>query len=403
MLSQMRRQRRKTLSDTMVEALLRRPGFHPDPELPKHGIRVRQPGVGAYYIVTRDPARKQRWIKIGSTAEMKITEAREQARTVIKRIEAGLDAVEAPPVKPDSVADVIETFLKRHVEKKQLRTGGEVRRVLHTYILPRWANRPFAALKRSDIAKLLDDIEDKRGPWIADAVLAQLRSVASWFASRNDDYQLPFVRGMRRVVKHERKRSRILNDAELRAVWQAAEAAGVFGGLVRMLLLTAQRRDKVCGMKHSDISPDGVWTIRTEPGEKGNAGALTLPPLALATIKAMPRFLSNDHVFAGAGSRSRANFSKDKVKLDVASGVTGWTLHDLRRTAKTLMSRAGVRPDIGERVLGHSLKGVEGVYDQHTYDSEKADALLRLATLIERIVNRPKGRNILRDARLGGL
>jgi integrase len=66
-----------------------------------------------------------------------------------------------------------------------------------------------------------------------------------------------------------------------------------------------------------------------------------------------------------------------------------WTLHDLRRTARSLMSRAGVRPDISERVLGHAITGVEGIYDRHRYDAEKADALHKLAALVDSIV-RPR-------------
>lgn len=69
--------------------------------------------------------------------------------------------------------------------------------------------------------------------------------------------------------------------------------------------------------------------------------------------------------------------------------MPAWVLHDLRRTAKSLMARAGVRPDISERVLGHVIGGVEGVYDRHTYRDEKADALKRLAALIDSIVNPP--------------
>jgi integrase len=102
----------------------------------------------------------------------------------------------------------------------------------------------------------------------------------------------------------------------------------------------------------------------------------------------MPRFVSNPYVFAGNVGATN-NFSRDKEKLDAASGVTSWTVHDLRRTARSLLSRAGVRPDIAERVLGHAVGGVERVYDRHHYDDEKADALRRLAALIERIVNPP--------------
>ena len=69
------------------------------------------------------------------------------------------------------------------------------------------------------------------------------------------------------------------------------------------------------------------------------------------------------------------------------SQIPHWTLHDLRRTAKTLMVRAGVRPDISERVLGHAIVGVEGTYDRHSYADEKRDALEKLAAMIERILD----------------
>jgi integrase len=116
-----------------------------------------------------------------------------------------------------------------------------------------------------------------------------------------------------------------------------------------------------------------------------------LPKLVLDIIAAQPRFASNPHVFAGIGAGATNNFGRDKEALDRASGVTGWTIHDMRRTARSLMSRAGVRPDIAERVLGHAIPGVGGVYDRHSYDLEKADALRRLAALIERIINPPEG------------
>jgi integrase len=388
-----RRQRRRTLTDKQIAALPRKPKpyFFPDCEMPGHGVRIRANGPGSYTVIVRDPYGKQKWVKIGSTAEMTVDEARELARTVIKRVRQGLDPFEPPPVKPDTVADVVATYLKRHVEARSLRSGDEVRRVLAAYVLPHWRDRPFAEIRRSDVAKLLDAVEDKHGPWVADHTLAALRGVASWYAGRDDDYQPPFTRNMRRVAQEARKRSRILSDDELRAVWRAAGNVGTFGALIRLLLLAAQRREKVVTMRWSDISPDGTWTIRTAPREKGNAGALLLPEAALAIIRAQPRFASNPHVFAGISAGATNNFGRAKKSLDEAAGVTGYTLHDLRRTAKTLMARAGVRPDISERVLGHTIKGVEGTYDWHHYHDEKADALRKLAALVERIVNPPEG------------
>jgi integrase len=400
--SAMRRPRRRTLTDKMVAALPRKPKpyFHPDPELPKHGVRVRPTGPGTFTVVVRDPFGKQRWVKIGTAAELKIEAAREQARTAIARIRQGLDPFEPPPVRPDTTADVVATYLKRHVEARGLRTADEVRRVLEVYVLPHWRDRPFAEIRRSDVAKLMDAIEDRHGAWVADGALAILRGVASWYAARNDDYTPPFIRSMNRVPTQARKRARILNDDEMCAVWRAAEAAGAYGAMVRLALLTGQRREKVVTMRWADISPDGVWTIRTAPREKGNPGSLKLPEQALAIIRSMPRFVSNAFVLAGQRDGGAFNnFSRRKEALDAASGVANWTIHDLHRTARSLMSRAGVRPDIAERVLGHAVAGVEGVYDRHTYDDEKADALRRLAALIERIVNPPTGNVVaLREA-----
>jgi integrase len=256
-------------------------------------------------------------------------------------------------------------------------------RTLNKYILPHWRDRSFADIKRSDVAKLLDYIEDNHGPFVADAVLSILGSIATWFASRHDTYVPPFTRGMRRVATAARRRSRKLSDSELRNIWQATETAGVYGALVKTLLLTAQRRRKVVTMKWSDIGLDGTWTLPTARREKTNPGSLRLPEQALAVIHSQPRFVGSEYIFGRF-----SNFGRAKDRLDKASGVGGWTVHDLRRTARSLMSRAGVRPDIAERVLGHTIRGIEGVYDVFEYESEKADALQRLANLIEGIVNR---------------
>jgi hypothetical protein len=128
-----RRPRRKTLTDHMVADLVRKRkvGFTPDPETPKFGVRIRPSGVAAYYIITRDKQSKlQKWVKVASVGDMTIEAARDLAKPMIKRVEAGLPPVEPPPVQPDSVADVVENFLKRHVQKNNLRTADEVERVL---------------------------------------------------------------------------------------------------------------------------------------------------------------------------------------------------------------------------------------------------------------------------------
>lgn len=382
----------RTLSDIGVKKLKPRKTRYvqPDPELRGHYIRTQPSGVKSFVAVARDPNGKQIWTTIGAADAMRIAEAREKAREVILRVRAGQPAV---PVKPDSVEAVAENFVKRYVAEKGLRSKPEIERSLNMYVLPRWRGREFVSIRRSDVASLLDAVADEHGPSQADAVLALVRKISNWYATRCDGYVSPFVMGMRRTSPKERERKRILKDDELRAVWRQAEANGRFGALVRLLLLTAQRRDKVASMRWADVSLDGLWRVPTEKREKGTPGELLLPALALEIIQAQPRVADNLFVFAGRGSGPFSGYSKAKASFDAKlPAMPPWVLHDLRRTARSLMSKAGVRPDIAERVLGHKLQGVEGVYDRHEYGAEKADALKRLAGLIDTILNPPSGK-----------
>jgi integrase len=178
-------------------------------------------------------------------------------------------------------------------------------------------------------------------------------------------------------------------------VWAASPLGDTFGDLVKLLLLTGQRRSKVVSMRWDDLSNDGTWTWRipTDKREKGNGGDLILPELAADIIRRRPRFASNPYVFPSGRSKVHFNgFSKCKAALDAKLAAAGhdlpqWQLHDLRRTARTLMSRAGVNDDHAERVLGHAIEGVAGTYNRHAYDKEKAAALAKLAGLVEMILN----------------
>jgi integrase len=106
------------------------------------------------------------------------------------------------------------------------------------------------------------------------------------------------------------------------------------------------------------------------------------------------------YVFTTSGRSGLGGFSKFKRKLDKAAGVTGWTLHDLRRTARSLMSRAGIPSDYAERCLGHVIGGVRGVYDRHEFHAEKKHAYEALAAQIDRIVNPRDNVVPLRNGRL---
>jgi integrase len=187
------------------------------------------------------------------------------------------------------------------------------------------------------------------------------------------------------------RRSRILDDDEIRVVWKVAGELAAYGALLKVLLLTAQRRDKVLTMNWAHLV-DNIWLIRTEKGEKGNAGTLVLPQVVLELIEQQPRITGDPRVFATLGSLAGRKQDLDR-RLKAALGeMAPWVLGDLRRTARSLMARAGVPRDHAERVLGDSKPGV--VYNQHHYTTEKASALRALAGLVAEIMQVRPGRRV---------
>jgi integrase len=315
---------------------------------------------------------------------MKLDAARAIAKKTLQSIRGG---------DVNSFDSVAARWRKLHVEARKLRSMDEIDRHLKR-MSQAWDGRDFASIGRGDLAKLLDHIEINNGQRQATYALQVFSAMANWYAARDDNYRTPVVKGMRRGSPT--KRDRILNDDELRAVWKQAETNGTFGALIRLALLTAQRQDKLASMKWSDVK-DGVWVIETEAREKGNAGELVLPDAAMSIIEQQKtvRQMTDTYIFPAArGGGYVSGWSKMKRAFDVKVSVTPrtvspWAFHDLRRTARSLMSRAGVTSDIAERVMGHAIAGVEGVYDRHSYRDEKADALKRLAQQINDIVVPP--------------
>jgi integrase len=381
---------RRSLSDKGVGSLKPRSQryAYPDPELRGHYIRVQPSGAKAYTAVARGPNGKQIWATIGPVELMEIDQARAKARQAITRIREGLPAIEAPPDQPSSFKSIAEQWLDRHVRRNALRSEKESTRLLNVHIFPQWKGRQFLSIKRSDIAELLDHVQDDHGARQADYCLNVIRSIMNWYATRSD-YTPPIVRNMRRQSAKAQARARILSDDEIRLIWKQAEANGVFGGVLRVCLLTAQRSRKVSNMKWSDISVDGEWTIPKEPREKDTAGSLVLPELAIAIIRQQPRLASNEFVFSGRGAGPYRGWSQAKTNFDSKlPGLKAWVIHDVRRTSRSLLSRCNIRPDISERIMGHAVgSSVEQTYDRHSYRNEKADALKRLAALIDSIVN----------------
>jgi integrase len=206
---------------------------------------------------------------------------------------------------------------------------------------------------------------------------------------------------MTRTKAKEHARQRVLSDDELRVIWEATEEDhGPFGSMVQFILLTATRRNEAAKMSRGEL--DGRnWLI---PGARNKSKADFLIPLsadAKALLDKLPRIgegAATGPVFTTDGKHGLGGFSKFKTAFDKrvvtklkerrpkAPAPDRWTLHDLRRTARTLMARAGVAPDHAERALGHVLPGIRGVYDVHGYYEEKQRAFESLAKELRRIV-----------------
>ena len=234
---------------------------------------------------------------------------------------------------------------------------------------------------------LLDGIAKKKGARTADLTLAYLSALFNWYAPRHDTFRSPIVRGMRRVRPKERARTRVLDDQEVRDLWAGLDAGCKSGELpsccarfIRMLLLTAVRRTEAADANWPEISSldreDYRGDVLVIPAArmKGKIDhAVPLTPAVTALIGDRPKGkdVKGPFIFSTTeGKRPFSGFSKAKAALDnhIAAvrnkdgrePMPAWVLHDLRRTGKTLMQRAGVRPDISERVLAHVIPGGRG-------------------------------------------
>lgn len=367
---------------------------------PKAGrYELPDPGARGLYVVVHPSGKKSFAVryrhaglprKLTLQSGVSLAAARKLAAEAMHELAQGRDpSVAKKEAKAKSAAAAIDTvqhiaedYIKR--EHPKLRTAVLREQTLRRLVFPTFGKRPIESIKRSEIVRLLDRIEDENGPRSADLALCYMRRIFHWHAKRNDNYVSPIIRGMGRYDIKANARSRVLNDDEIRTLWKAADANGYFGALVKFLLLTAARRSEAAGLQWNEIQ-DGVWTL---PAIRNKTDVELVRPLskaALAIVEAQPRI--GDFVFSARGGP--ASFGRTLKDFYGKSGVTGWVMHDLRRTARTLLSRAGVTPDIAERCLGHAIPGVRSVYDRHSFAPEMTHAFEALAAQIDHIINPP--------------
>lgn len=284
------------------------------------------------------------------------------------------------------------------------RTYADYERTINKRLIPRWKGRAIHSITRDEIVDYLSEAAET-APVSANRDLATLSGIMSWYSKqRGSNFNSPIVRGM--APAEEKARDRILADDELRVVWHVAGKTGFYGGIVREILLTAARRGEVAAMRKTQLGADGIWALPGEFTKNHDPLYLPLPAGALDLVQQHAKD-DRDTVFSPwPDERPFTSWGHQKERFDRrvhlrrramarANGedpaqvtpLPHWTLHDLRRTARSLMARAKVRPDHAERVLNHRIKGVEGTYDRHSYEDEKRDALERLARLLRQIIS----------------
>jgi integrase len=381
---------KKVLTDRAIQALKPAPTGKRlliwDAQVPGLGVRVTDTGQKTFVLVVRYPGdRNPAPRALGVYGAMTLEAARTKGREWLALIGNGVDPkVRDVSRRADTLQAIAEAYLKR---ESRLRTIAQRRSILERLILPKFGARQIEDIRRVEIAALLDRIEDRNGRAMAQYTLATLRRLFTWHAGRSDEFRSPIVRGMSRVKPSEQRRQRTLTDPEIRALWQAADAApSAFGYFVQLLLLTAVRRNEAARMCRSELAGDD-WIIPPQRYKTNLELVIPLSDAARAVLARIPRIGDSDFVFSTDGKSPISGFSKFKRAFDLASGVSGWTLHDLRRTARSLMSRAGVPSDHAERALGHVIGGIRSTYDRHEFYAEKKHAFAALADQIDRILH----------------
>ena len=279
--------------------------------------------------------------------------------------------------------------------------------MLETKLVARWRGRRATSIGRHDVLAVLDAEMDAGHERTANKVRAIARRLFAWGVERGLVESNPAA-GIRRPGR-EVARDRVLDDRELAAIWQAAGEAGwPWSGLTRLLICTALRRDEIAGLRWSELDVKRRCLVLSgERTKSGRPQETPLNALAFETIAELPRVENaGGYVFPShrrGSANSVAGFSGMKTRLDKLSGVQGWRLHDLRRSAASHMARLGVAPQVLAKVLNHSagaaLPGVLQVYNRHSYDAEARAALEAWSRELERIIGRGEAKVVsLRSA-----
>jgi integrase len=388
------------MKSKLTPAMVLRAGCEPgkdrtiywDAELKGFGLMVTAKGARSYVVQYRAGRRSRR---ATLSVTLGLNEAKREGHKILGEVAKGGDPVKADrDAQENMFREIAERYLTSRAARG-LRSIAERRSILERLIYPKLGARPIESIKRSEVAALLEQIGDQRGPRMAGYAASVLQIVFHWFERQSDDFRSPMIRGL--APSGIVARDRVLDDRELRAFWKTAVAwQHPFARAMQVALLTGARRNEVYDMLRSEIV-GGVWTIPAERYKTKVPHSIPLSAAAKAVIDSCPVLGTAGFVFTVNGrnplrdSRAKSTFEHKMLgelrQIDPNAEHARWTIHDVRRTCATLLARAGVDPDVRERCLGHVIRGVAGTYNRHSYEEEKRIGFEKLATLIGNIVD----------------
>ena len=357
-----------------------------DDAMPGFGVRLRN--QNKTYVIQYRVGRQQRREAIGHTGKVALEAARTIARKRFAAIELGDDPGaerraerEAASAVVLTLGDVAGRYLDAKRDVLRSSTYKSTERNLNVHFGP-LNGRPIAEIKRQEIAARLQEIVKQFGRTAAARSRSTLSSLFVWSMREGLTEANPVVGTNDPLAGVDNSRDRVLSDAELLKVWNACRDDH-FGRIIKLLVLTGCRRDEIGGLRWSEIDLDaGTLTIAGERSKNGKAHRLTLPPMALDILRAIPRHEGRDYVFGQRGDGFQRWGAYTAALRDRLGDMPPWTLHDLRRSTATGMAEIGIEPHIIEAVLNHisgHKGGVAGIYNRARYAEQMRIALQRWA------------------------
>jgi integrase len=322
---------------------------------------------------------KNRRISLGKYPLIGLKEAREKAQAAIDQADRGINPAaqkraDIQTMVSRSTRQVVERYIELHAKPNTVK-WKETESLLERTVVEEWRDRDLGTVRRADVHALLDDIAASGGVSLAREVRKHLSSLLNWAVDRGFLDVSPMA-GMRRPDLAYKARDRVLSFDELSAIWRAADEVGYpFGPLVRLLILTAQRRSEIGELERKHLRDDVIEI----PAAAYKTGVDHITPLtsdASAILADLPVWSAGGYLFStNAGLTPSSGYSKAKQRFDRVVGFSDWTFHDIRRSVASHMAALGVPQEHVERVLGHKIPGIAGVYNKHSYLPERRDAL----------------------------